>query len=533
MQGTAVGKYRIVGQLGRGATGIVYRAVDETLGREVALKILNPALTDPEILKRFRAEATVLASLNHPGIATIYELFRSEMELLMVMELVRGETLERLSDRLGPLAPDRAAYLVDGILSALEHAHRAGVVHRDMKPANVMVTELGRVKVMDFGVARARGAEHITMDGYVVGTPAYMPPEQVLSQEVDGRADLYSVGVMFYRLLTGALPFTAETPVGMLQEQISTNPAPLRLHRDDLPEWCETIVQHALAKSPVDRFQSAASFREALARATGLVTTPDLANEFSVGQNSLLAEPAQSPNRTLVLSRTEAGLPAGDSASDDVVSGGRARHATVRVRPVAPKEAVSTASAMTMVVRQKHRARAALVLVVFGASVAVLAYVPLHHARTANSIAEALTAKTIPELVFETKVLVGDERSQRERDARLVLSNRRLTVTANGETGHPLHSVPYDRVVSISYSRGPDPMWNSPKGPAPVTRARGGALRLLGISVQRHWISVRTNTETRFVVLQFEDEQIKKVLSVLEERTGRAPQVVGKRTRTS
>ena len=117
---------------------------------------------------------------------------------------------------------------------------------------------------MDFGVARVRGAEHMTMDGHIVGTPAYMAPEQVLAQEVDGRADLYSVGVVFYRLLAGALPFVADTPVGMLQQQIAESPTLLSQHRDDLPEWCEAIVQRALAKSPADRFQTAGEFRKAL-----------------------------------------------------------------------------------------------------------------------------------------------------------------------------------------------------------------------------------------------------------------------------
>ena len=141
-------------------------------------------------MRRFKAEATTLAKLNHPEIATIYELFRFDTNLLMVMELVRGETLEKLSERSGALQPARAAALIDRVLSALEHAHRAGIVHRDIKPANVMVTEHGGVKIMDFGIARVRGAEHLTNDGFMMGTPAYMPPEQVLGHDVDGRADL-------------------------------------------------------------------------------------------------------------------------------------------------------------------------------------------------------------------------------------------------------------------------------------------------------------------------------------------------------
>src|SRR3954469_18380331 len=246
MIGKTIGKYRIVGQLGRGGMGTVYKAVDETLDREVAIKVLNPDVADTKIMTRFRAEATALARLNHPEIATIYELFRSETDLLMVMEFVRGETLDKISNRLGPLPPERAAYLVDKVLSALAHAHRAGIVHCDMKPANVMVTDHGGVKIMDFGVSRIRGAGDPTTDGYMMGTPAYMPPEQVLGKQLDGRADLYAIGVILYRLLTGTLPFKADTAIGMVQKQISEAPTPLRVYRDSLPEWCETILQRAL-----------------------------------------------------------------------------------------------------------------------------------------------------------------------------------------------------------------------------------------------------------------------------------------------
>jgi serine/threonine protein kinase len=211
MVGRTIGKYRVVAKLGRGGMGTVYKAVDETLDREVAIKILNPDFAEGDVMKRFRAEASVMAELNHPSIATIYELHRSDDDLVMVMEFVRGESLDQFVQRSGPIEPERAAYLLSQVLDAIGHAHAAGIIHRDLKPSNVMVTEHGAVKIMDFGIARVRGAEHMTTDGYMMGTPAYMSPEQVLSQEVDGRSDLYSVGVMFYRLLTGKLPFEADT----------------------------------------------------------------------------------------------------------------------------------------------------------------------------------------------------------------------------------------------------------------------------------------------------------------------------------
>jgi serine/threonine-protein kinase len=267
MVGQTIGKYRIVSRLGRGGMGTVYKAVDETLEREVAIKVLNPDLGEPEILKRFRAEAITLARLNHPNIATLYEFAQHDHDLLMVMEFVRGETFDRLSDRFGPLPFDRAASLCSQVLDALGHAHRAGIVHRDLKPANLMVTESGLVKVMDFGIARIAGSEHLTSDGYMMGTPAYMAPEQVLGNEVDGRADIYSIGVVLYRLLTANLPFKADTAIAMAQKQVKDPPTPLRQFRAELASWCQDILDRALAKAPDDRFQTADEFRTALGHA--------------------------------------------------------------------------------------------------------------------------------------------------------------------------------------------------------------------------------------------------------------------------
>jgi eukaryotic-like serine/threonine-protein kinase len=264
MIGKTVGKYRIVERLGRGGMGTVYKAIDETLDREVAIKVLNADLGDSDLLKRFRAEAVTLARLNHPGIATLYELYRNDNDLLMVMEFVRGETVHELSERLGALAAPQAAHLAMQVLDALSHAHRAGVVHRDLKPANLMVTEMGIVKVMDFGIARVLGTEHFTQGGYMMGTPAYMAPEQVLGGEIDGRADLYAVGVVLYRLLSGQLPFSADTAIAMVQKQVNESPTPIGQFQPDLPPWCARVLERALAKSPGDRFQTADEFRTAL-----------------------------------------------------------------------------------------------------------------------------------------------------------------------------------------------------------------------------------------------------------------------------
>ena len=264
MLGQTIGKYRVVSRLGRGGMGTVYKAVDETLQREVAIKSLNADLTDAEVLKRFRAEAITLARLNHPNIATLFELTEHEGQLLMVMELVQGETFDKVSER-EPLSVARAVELCGHVLDALSHAHKAGIVHRDLKPANLMLADSGVVKVMDFGLARMQGTEHLTNDGFMIGTPAYMSPEQVAGTEVDGRADLYAMGVVFYRLLTGQLPFKADSGIAMAHKQMYDAPTPVRQLRTELPSVFEDLFIRALAKSPDDRFQTADEMKSALA----------------------------------------------------------------------------------------------------------------------------------------------------------------------------------------------------------------------------------------------------------------------------
>jgi hypothetical protein len=466
--------------------------VDQTLGREVAIKALNPDLAETDNLKRFRAEATILARLNHPDIATIYELFHSGTELLMVMELICGETLEQLSNRIGPMPPARAAYFLDRLLSALDHAHRAGVVHRDMKPANVMVTGEGGVKIMDFGVARMRDAEHVTIDGFVVGTPAYMAPEQVLAHEVDGRADLYSLGVVFYRLLTGTLPFNADTPAGQLHQQITESPAPLDHHRADLPGWCDAIVERALQKAPADRFQNAGEFRDALRRASGIVATGDRPGDSAAIEGSEAAAPPHIT--TLVLSPAAAGL----------------RAMVLAVGPA------------------RYNRKSASMLGVFTLVVAALAYSARGHAESVPEPAPVVTpvAKAAPALVFKAKTLVGRAGQMREREAQLLLADGSITLMADNDAGDVLHTVAYEKVLSINYSQSRHPMWNGPKGPATLVRAPGGALNRLGISIERHWISLRTSSGDRFVILRVDESQIERLLSALEDRTGCQPKVV-------
>ncbi len=264
MVGRTIGKYRIVEQIGRGGMGTVYKAVDETLDRTVAIKVLNADLLDQDSVERFRREAMTLARLNHPRIGAIHELTRDGHDLLMVMEFISGETVEHLIERSAPLALPDAVRLCAQVLEGLQYAHGAGVIHRDLKPANVIVMPSGDVKIMDFGIARVQGSEHLTSVGFMVGTPAYMSPEQVRGEEVDPRMDLYSITVVLYRLLTHRLPFQGNTAITMIQSQLNNPPTPPRQFRADLPDWIVATLSRGLAKAPADRFQTAAELRGAL-----------------------------------------------------------------------------------------------------------------------------------------------------------------------------------------------------------------------------------------------------------------------------
>jgi serine/threonine-protein kinase len=403
MIGTTVGKYRIVEKLGRGGMGTVYKAVDETLDRDVAIKVLNPDLTDQSVLKRFRAEAVTLARLNHPGIATIYELHHHhDDELLMVMEFVRGETFHDLSDRLGPLAPPQAAHLCMQVLDALAHAHRGGVVHRDLKPANLMITDSGCVKVMDFGIARVLGSEHFTHGGYMMGTPAYMAPEQVLGREIDGRADLYSVGVVLYRLLSGRLPFNADTAISMVQMQISEPPTPIVTFKPDLPSWCTTIMDRALAKSPSDRFQSAEEFRSALLatvtpQALGEMPTLSTPTPPGIAIEPDVTMPHRTPTRVVRSAAIGASGAQAAAAAVATVTPPPVAVSPTPTNPTPTNMPLSERTTTTVVLGRNHLFVLAALVVIVVIGIAVLAVVAFRRGPAAEPSQAAVTQPKAPE----------------------------------------------------------------------------------------------------------------------------------------
>ncbi len=262
LQGTILGKYRILSRLGEGGMGTVYRAHDELLDRDVAIKVLRADLASQHALvERFRSEAIALARLGHPRIAMLHGLERDGEQFLMIMEFVTGETLELMIQRGGPIPWRRAAEYAAAVCDALEHAHEQGVVHRDIKPANIMVTRGGHIKVMDFGIARVMGRSRQTQLGRSVGTPMYMAPEQLRGEEVDGRSDIYALGAVLYEMITGKLAFDADSDYSLMMKQLNEPPPRPGLMIAGIPGSVDEIVTTAMAKRREDRFPNAAAMR--------------------------------------------------------------------------------------------------------------------------------------------------------------------------------------------------------------------------------------------------------------------------------
>ena len=277
------GRYRIDESIGRGGMASVYRGYDLTLGRDVAIKILDPELArDAGFRTRFRLEAQAASRMSHPTIVRVFDAGEETESLpdgttqpvpYIVMELVSGRLLKDVIEE-GPVDAERAVAYADGILEALEYSHRAGVVHRDIKPGNVMVTADDHIKVMDFGIARAVSDSSSTVaeTTAILGTAAYFSPEQAKGEPVDARADLYSTGVVLYELLTGRAPFRGESPVAVAYQHVSETPLTPSEINEEIPRALDAVVLRALAKDPYQRYQDAPSFRAALTHAlTGKV----------------------------------------------------------------------------------------------------------------------------------------------------------------------------------------------------------------------------------------------------------------------
>jgi WD40 repeat protein/DNA-binding XRE family transcriptional regulator len=274
LSGRAIRGYELGERIGTGGFGVVYRAVQPLVEREVAIKIVLPQYADhPEFIRRFEAEAQLVARLEHPYIVPLYDYWREPGVAYLVMRLLRGGSLQaRLKG--GPLALDAAAPLLEQIGAALHTAHRAGVVHRDLKPANVLLDEDGNGYLADFGIAKNLNLENQTQAGAILGSPAYLSPEQILSEPVRPQADIYCLGIMLYELLTGQKPFRGPTPVEYIQQHLS-NPLPrLAAYRPGLPAALDAVIRRATAKNPLERYPDVpallADLRQALAPTTAI-----------------------------------------------------------------------------------------------------------------------------------------------------------------------------------------------------------------------------------------------------------------------
>ncbi|MBN1659569.1 MAG: protein kinase [Anaerolineae bacterium] len=311
LQGHTIGNYQIRDELGRGGMAVVYRAYQPSLNRYVAIKVLPPQLTwDAQFVERFKREARAAAGLRHPNIVVIHDVGQEGDIHYIVMEYLEGLTLKGLIDREGPMAPQRAARIVEQVGAALDYAHQRGFVHRDIKPANIFVGEGDRVTLTDFGIAKAAAeTEQLTRTGALMGTPEYMSPEQAIGEGVDQRTDLYALGVALYQMLVGQVPFRGTTPHAVLHNVIyEPPPAPRRLNPNISPA-VEAVVLKAIAKQPDQRFQRGAHLTRALYEAIAgkgqvaapsgtLLSTPARAGGGAPPRRSAVRPPAAAQARS-------------------------------------------------------------------------------------------------------------------------------------------------------------------------------------------------------------------------------------------
>ena len=280
------GRYRVLERIGSGGMAEVFCAEDLQLGRRVAVKVLHRRFAeDPAFVERFRLEASSAAGLSHPNIVAIYDRGEWDGTFYIAMEYLEGPTLKQLSEREGPMAPERAVAFVQQILSAAGFAHSRSIIHRDLKPQNVVVGPDGRVKVTDFGIAKAGSAE-VTETGSMMGTAQYVSPEQAEGRAVSAPSDLYAVGVILYELLTGRVPFDGDSAIAIALKHTQEPPLPPSRLQPSIPPALEHVVLTALAKRPEQRYQNAEAFSQALDHALaapGTVVAPAPAPAVATG----------------------------------------------------------------------------------------------------------------------------------------------------------------------------------------------------------------------------------------------------------
>ena len=326
------GRYRLGSVLGQGGMAVVYRAEDLTLGRTVAVKILRESLgTDPEFLERFRREARAAARLNHPNIIAVYDVGQDGLSNYIVMEYVEGNDLRDLIREAGAMLPERVVDLGCQIAAALEYAHRSGLVHRDIKSQNVLVTPDGKVKVADFGIAVVLGEGSITQAGMVVGSVHYMAPEQAEGRPTTTATDVYSLGVVLFEMATGQLPFTAETPLAIARLQLEAPPPPPQQVNPRLPLPIAEVILACLQKDPELRPASAALVAAALRGQRAVASSPTVVQPVVDGAGR---QPAPATQRRPVVAAPIGPPPPDPRLQTDVLMPNDPRLVQRPVRPV-------------------------------------------------------------------------------------------------------------------------------------------------------------------------------------------------------
>ena len=269
-----VGRYRMVRSLGHGAMAEVWEADDELLQRKVAIKILHPHLRQAAMIERFRAEGLATARLRHPAIVTVFDTIAEPNLEAIVMELVDGRTLRFVLDQRGTLPIDRAIHIAATVADALHAAHSTGVVHRDVKPANIILGKDGTIKITDFGIAKSEFAIDLTATGTYIGTARYVAPEQVRGEPASARSDIYGLATVLYEMLVGHSPFSADHDDALAIARLHRDAPSARALRPDVSPALDAIIGRALARDPRERYATAASFADALRRSAALTPGP-------------------------------------------------------------------------------------------------------------------------------------------------------------------------------------------------------------------------------------------------------------------
>ncbi len=283
------GRYVLERLLGRGGMAMVYAGRDRRLDRPVAVKVVPVAVTDPVGRARFVREAQAAAGLSHPNAVAVFDAGEADGYLYIVMELVEGRSLRGVLAEAGPLEPSQATAIAASVLAALGQAHAAGIIHRDVKPSNIMVSYDGTVKLLDFGIARRLDdlASDVTAAGEVVGTPTYLAPEQIEGRPTTPATDVYAVGVVLFEMLTGVAPFNGDSPVATALAHTTTPVPDVSSRRPDVPDWLAGAIGTAMAKDPADRFAGAAEMQAAL------TTEPSTASTSVLRTSAVTSEPTQ------------------------------------------------------------------------------------------------------------------------------------------------------------------------------------------------------------------------------------------------